>query len=82
MRIVTKKDLIDLGVPKDRIVTVNTPIVLFGSGVKEVQTLNYPSLDELSKSEWFINMKAIGVFVICEYECNISNTIGVTLRCF
>ena len=82
MQIVTKNQLIELGIPAERIMTVPVPVILFGSGVKEVQSFNYSSLDELSKSEWFGNMKAAGVFIICEYECTIENTHGVVLRCF
>lgn len=82
MQIVTKNQLMDLGVSPERIMTVPVPVILFGSGVREVNSFNYPSLDDLSKSEWFGNMKVAGVFVICEYECNIENTNGVVVRCF
>jgi len=82
MQIITKNQLIELGIPSERIMTVQTPIILFGTGPKEVRSFNFPSLEELSKSEWFGNMKVAGVFVICEYECDIDNGDGVTLRCF
>jgi len=82
MQIVTKNQLIELGIPSERIMTVQTPIILIGTGPKVVDSFNFPSLEELSKSEWFGNMKNAGVFVICEYECDIDNADGVTLRCF